>query len=338
MTRPSFSTPRLIDLHFDLPLGLFLERERREVIASDFLPGFEAGNIGLLGVALYVQERDLPERGLETALEQVALLYRELETNERLTLCKTFAEIEAAEAAGRIGLLLTMEGAEPLGRNLHLLRIFHELGLRSLSLTHARVNAAAAGGLFAASGSPTSGLTNFGRELVDECERLGILIDLAHINPAGFEEICTRATRPLIVSHSNPRRFYDIERNLSDDQIKMIGARHGVIGINAIFVSPKKEETTLDRYVDHIEYVANLIGLDGVGIGFDFCEFLGPPTLPADGKKPTAPRLTPHFLPDLRHHGQADNLTRKLGERGFGEAEMEKILRGNWLRVLREIL
>ena len=253
-------------------------------------------------------------------------------------LCRTFAEIEQAQSEGRIALLLTMEGAEPLGDDLHLLHIFHELGLRSISLTHARENAAASGGIFAASGSPATGLTSFGRELVQECERLGIMIDLAHINPAGFEEICALTTRPLIVSHSNARRYYDMERNMSDEQIKMIGARGGVIGINAILVSPKKEEATLDRYVDHIEHVANLIGIDGVGIGFDFCEFLWRQMPDAEREALQAKLTTPHFLPDLGNHSHARNLTRKLIERGFSDEQIEKILRGNWLRVLRQLL
>jgi membrane dipeptidase len=253
-------------------------------------------------------------------------------------LCKTFAEIEQARGADRIALLLTMEGAEPLGDDLNLLHIFHELGLRAMSLTHARTNAAAAGGIFAASGSPASGLTSFGRELVQECERLGILVDLAHINPAGFEDICALTRKPLIVSHTNARRFYDIERNISDDQIRMIGACGGVIGINAILVSAKKEEATLDRYVDHIEHVANLIGIDGVAIGFDFCELLLG-LLPAAERAKLEAKLTkPHYLPDLGNHTHARNLTRKLIERGFSGEQIEKILRVNWLRVLRQIL
>ena len=264
----------LVDMHFDLPLGLFLSRDRRKIIATNFLPEFEAGDIGLLGVALYVEDQYLGEQALRVALDQVALLKAEFETTPQLALCRTFAEIQRARKQGRIALLLTMEGAEPLGDDLNLLSIFHELGLRSISLTHARENAAAAGGIFAASGSPAHGLTEFGRELVRECERLGIILDLAHLNPAGFEEVFSLTTRPLIVSHSNARRYYDIERNLSDEQIQMIGARGGMIGINAILVSPVKEEATLDRYVDHIEHVAGLIGIEGVGIGFDFCEFL----------------------------------------------------------------
>ncbi len=329
---------RLIDLHFDLPLALFLGRERPGMLATDFLPQLEAANIGLLGVALYVEDKYLPGGALRVALDELALLQRELETTPQLKLCRTFTEIAAAESEGRIGLLLTMEGVEPLGDDLRSLRDFYDRGLRSLSLTHARVNAAAAGGVFAATGSPATGLTSFGRDLVDECERLGILLDLAHINAAGFEEICARVTKPLIVSHTNARRFYDIERNISDEQIRMIGARGGVIGINAVLVSPTAEGATLDRYVDHLEHVANLIGIQGVAFGFDFCAALFD-LLPAVERAEIAARRTSvHFVPDLRNHADVPNLLRKLRERGFREEEMEKIFRGNWLRVLRQIL
>ena len=92
-----------------------------------------------------------------------------------------------------------MEGVEPLGGDLDLLRVFYELGVRAIGLTHARRNAAGSGGIFAASGSPRDGLTAFGRDLVRECEGLGIIVDLAHINPKGFEEIVDLTTKPLIV-------------------------------------------------------------------------------------------------------------------------------------------
>ena len=328
----------IIDMHYDLPLGLFLQRSRRNIIPADFLPQFEAGDIGLLAVALYVEDEYLPNDGLRVALDQIALLQEELKANSRLALCRSFSEIEEAGRNRQIALLLTMEGVEPVGRDLHLVRIFYELGLRVISFTHARENAAAAGGIFAVSGSPAHGLTNFGRELVAECQRLGLLLDLAHINPAGFEEICSLTTGPLIVSHTNARHYYDIERNISDEQIRMIGARGGVIGINAILVSPKKEEATLDRYVDHIEHVASLIGIDGVGLGFDFCQFLWRLIPPARLAELEAKLARPHFLSDLSDHGHTRNLTRKLIERGFSNGDLEKILRGNWLRVLRQIL
>ena len=231
-----------------------------------------------------------------------------------------------------------MEGVEPIGTDLDLLRIFFELGVRVIGLTHARRNAAGSGGVFAASGSSRDGLTSFGRDVVQACESLGIILDLAHINPAGFEDILARTTKPLIVSHTNARRFHDVERNISDEQIRMIGERRGVVGINAVLVSPRKDEATLDRYVDHIEHVTGLIGIDGVGIGFDFFEFLYR-QWSESAKQDLATRLTtPHFIPDLTNHGHARNLTRKLIERGFSDEQISKILYGNWMRIFAELL
>lgn len=325
-------------MHFDLPLGLLWQQQRRNIVARDFLPQFQAGNIGLLGVAVYLEDEDVGADALRIALDQVALLQREIETTPQLTLCRSFTDIRAAERSRSIGLLLTMEGVEPLGEDLHLLRVFYELGLRSLSLTHARVNAAAAGGVFAPTGSPKSGLTNFGRELVRECERLGILLDLAHINAAGFSEVVRLTTKPLIVSHTNARRFYNLERNISDEQIRMIGDRGGVIGVNALLVSPRDQEATVDRYVDHIEHIVSLIGIDGVGLGFDFCEFLWKQMPIAERDEMESRLARPNFSPELSHHGHAQNVVRKLRERGFNAVELQKILRGNWLRVLRQVL
>src|SRR5207237_4302259 len=214
----------------------------------------------------------------------------------------------------------------------------YELGVRSIGLTHARRNAAGSGAIFAASGSPRDGLTSFGRDLVRECESLGVIVDLVHINPAGFEEILAITTKPPIVSHTNARRFYDIERNISDEQIKAIGERGGVIGANAVLVSAKKEESTLDRYIDHIEHIASLIGINGVGIGFDFFEFIYQ-QWPESKKREVAAKLTtPHFIPDLTSHSHARNLTRRPIDRRFRDAQIEKIPRRNWIRLLKEHL
>jgi membrane dipeptidase len=328
----------IIDMHFDLPMDLYEKRHRRDVLETEFLPEFEAGNVSVVGVAIYIEDRYLPQNGLRVALDQVARVYAETAASERFAICKNYREIKVAREEGRIAFLITMEGVEPLGTDLNQLRVFYELGVRSIGLAHARTNAAGHGGVFAPSGSPTEGLTAFGREVVHECEALGVMIDLAHINPAGFEEILSITTRPPIVSHTNVRRYYDIERNISDEQIKMIGERHGVIGANSILVSPLKEESTLDHYVDHIEYIANLIGIDSVGIGFDFFEFIYR-QWPESRQKDLAEKLTtPHFIADLRNHSHARNLTGKLIERGFSDDQIEKILRGNWLRIFKEWL
>ena len=328
----------LVDMHFDLPLDLYEKRNHPGALVSHYLPEFEAGDVGVIGAALYVEDRYLPEMGLRVALDQVARLYAEVDDTNRFAICRTSTEIKHARRENKIALIITMEGVEPLGDDLNLLRVFHQLGLRMVGLTHARRNAAGAGGIFAASGSPQDGLTGFGREVVQECERLGIIIDLAHINPKGFENIVDLTNKPVIVSHTNARRFYDVERNISDEQIKIIGARGGVVGVNAILVSPNPNESTIDRYVDHIQHVTSLIGIDGVGIGFDFCEYLFQ-QLPESVRKELQAKLTtPHFIPDLTNHTHARNLTRKLIERGFSAVDIEKILRGNWMRIFDQML
>jgi membrane dipeptidase len=328
----------VVDLHFDLLMDLYEKRDRANVLATEFLPEFQAGDLAVLGAAIYLEDRYLPEMALRVALGQISRLYAEVEGDARFAICKSNQDILRARGEGRIALLITMEGVEPLGQDLNLLRIFVELGVRVIGLTHVRRNAAGSGGVFAASGSSRDGLTSFGRDLLPACEALGVVLDLAHINPAGFEEIFARTTRPLIVSHTNARRYHDIERNVSDDQIKMIGERRGVIGINAVLVSPRQAEATLDRYVDHIEHVVGLIGIEGVGIGFDFFEFLYRQFTELEKQEMASKLTVPYFIPDLTNHSHARNLTRKLIERGFSDYHIGRILFGNWMRIFSELL
>jgi membrane dipeptidase len=323
----------VVDMHFDLPMDLYDKRARQNVLATDFLEDLDAGDIGVAGVALYLSDQYLPEMGLRIALDQIARLYAEVDASERFAICRSHADILRARQQNQIALLLTMEGVEPLGADLDLLRVFYELGLRSLCLTHVRRNAAGDGGLFAASGSPRDGLTPFGRDVIRECERLGIIVDLAHISPAGFDDIIQMTTRPVIISHTNARKYFDIERNVTDEQIKAIGARGGVIGINAVLVSPHKEEATLDRYVDHIEHVRDLIGINGVAIGFDFFEFIYRQWSEAEQIAFQNKFTHAHFVPELAKHSHSRALTRRLIERGFSDGEIEAILFGNWMRM-----
>jgi len=328
----------IVDLHFDMPMDLYEKRDRTNVLATDYLPELEAGNIGVLGAAIYIEDRYMPEMGLRVALDQIARVYAEAEQCTRFAICKSCQEILDARKDRKIALLITMEGVEPLGTDLELLRVLYELGVRAIGLTHARRNAAGDGGVFAPTGSSRDGLTGFGRDVVGQCEALGMIVDLAHINPAGFEDILTLTKKPPIVSHTNVRKYYDIERNISDEQIKMIGKRRGVIGVNSVLLSPNKEESTLDRYIDHIEHVVNLIGVECVAIGFDFFEFIYRQWPESARKELAAKFTTPHFIPDLSNHSHARNLTRKLIEHGFSDENIEKILRDNWMRIFKQTL
>ncbi|MFN8440481.1 MAG: membrane dipeptidase [Caldilineaceae bacterium] len=330
--------PGLIDMHFDMLMDLYEKRHRQGVLEQNYLPDFQAGGIGVVGAAIYIEEKYLPEMALRVALDQISCLYAEVDRSPHFAICRSYAEIVAARQAGKIALLITMEGVEPLGADLHMLRVFYELGVRAIGLTHARRNMAADGGIFAPTGSSKQGLTSFGKEVVRQCEALGILLDLAHLNPAGTDDLLSITQKSVIISHSTPRHYYDIERNSSDAHIRAVGQRGGVIGMNAVLVSPDAQGAHLDRYVDEIEYAVELAGADGVGLGFDFFEFIYRQWSEQQKAELEAYLTKPHFLPDLSTHAHARNLTRKLIERGFDDEQIAKVLYGNWLRVFASIL
>ena len=329
----------IVDMHFDLPLGLFDRRTQQGLIRDEFVPELRAGGVSLIGAALFVEDKYLPEMGLRVALDQVARLYDEVAlASHDVMICRDYASIEQAQRADKIGVIITMEGVEPLGTDLHLLRAFYELGVRSVGLTHARRNAAGDGGVFAPAGSPPAGLSSFGKTVVRECQRLGILLDLAHLNAAGVDDVLALTDGPLIISHSNPRYFHDIERNSSDAQIRAVAARGGVIGINAVLLTADPTKATLDHFVDQVAYVADLAGIEAVGIGFDFIEFIFRHWTPEQQAALSASMIEAYPVPGLTNHSHARNVAHQLIARGFRNDEIEKVLYGNWLRVLKETI
>lgn len=340
-TSTSTSLPiGVIDMHFDLLMDLYEKRyiDDRNILETEYWPDMQAGGMGVLGAAIYLDGKYLPEMALRAALGQVSRLHTQVRSSQHFAIARSHANIVAARQAGKIAFLITMEGVEPLGTDPDLLPMFYELGLRSVGLTHARRNMAGDGGLFAESGSSPQGLTAFGKLVVKQCEELGIIVDLSHLNPAGFNDVLNMATKPVIFSHTNPRHFYDVERNSTDDQLRRVAQTGGVIGINAVLVSKKAEETTLDRYIDNIEYVADLCGLDSVAIGFDFFEFLYRQMSKTEIEIFTRYLPAPHFIPELFTHAHAGNVLRRLQERGFSQADIEKIAWGNWMRVFEQVL
>jgi membrane dipeptidase len=325
----------IADMHFDLLMDLYEKRHRTGVLGADHWPALQAGNVGVLFSAIYLEDKYLPEQALRVALGQIARLRVEVDADDRFAICTSYAQIEAARTAGQVALVITMEGVEPLGNDIDMLRVFYELGVRSIGLTHARRNMAAEGGVFAPAGSSPQGLTRFGKEIIRQCESLGILVDLAHLNPAGTDDVLAMATRPLILSHTNPRAFYDIERNSNDAHIKGVAQLGGVVGINAVLVSNVQSEATLDRFIDHIEHVITIAGVDHVGLGLDFFEFIYN-AMPAEERRRLDALATVCFVPELRDHSHTRNLTRRLIERGFADADIEKILYGNVMRVMAQ--
>ncbi|WP_207712883.1 dipeptidase [Desulfofundulus sp. TPOSR] len=257
------------------------------------------------------------ERAVARAMTLIDRFYGELEANgEELMMITCFEDITAARAAGKIGALLAIEGGEALGGSLEVLRMFYRLGVRSLTLTWNGRNELADG---VAEEETRGGLTRFGREVVREMNRLGMLVDVSHLSEAGFWDVLEVSTAPVIASHSNTRHICNHRRNLSDDQIRALAARGGVIGLCFCpeFVHPS--EPSLDKLLDHLDHMVALGGVGCVGIGSDF-----------DGIKNVTPGLE-----DVSH---LPSLTRALWQRGYRAEEISAILGGNFLRVLHQVL
>jgi membrane dipeptidase len=325
----------IVDAHFDLPWDVANQRDRgqKAVIASQYLDRFREGGFNLIVSAIFIENYFLPEMGLRKALGQISHLVEELDSlTEIMRLCRNTEDIQQARSNGHIGLLLSLEGADPLQNDLNLLRVFYELGVRGLGLTWSRRNYAADGCAFSSEATARPcGLTDFGRALVNKAEQLGMLIDVSHMNEAGFWDVMETATGPVIASHSNCRALADTPRNLTDDQITALAARGGVMGMNAIsaFVGDNSRKRGVGDLLDHVDHVAKRAGVDHVGIGLDFCS----------GFKDYL--ALPHALETYDvlsgHHHLAD-FTAGLVQRGYSDEDICKVLGGNFMRIYEAVL
>ena len=236
---------------------------------------------------------------------------------------RVLPDLEAALDGGPPAAILHFEGAEPIEPDLENLEPLYDRGLRSLGLVWARPNAFAHGVPFRFPSSPDvgDGLTDDGKRLVAACNRLGILLDLSHLNERGFWDGAAASEAPLVATHSNAHRLSPTSRNLTDAQIDEIGRSGGIVGITFHAGMLTKEggidlATPLARVIDHVDHVVGRIGIDHVGFGSDF-----------DGAKvPT----------ELGDAAGLQRVVAALNDRGYAEDEIAELAHGNWLRVLRQ--
>lgn len=325
-----------VDAHFDLTYDLANRRERGEkkVLETNFLPNFKAGGFDLIVSAIFIHDFFLPEMGLRRALDQISYLHQEIEeTPGKFRVCRSTREALASKKAGETAIFLSLEGADPLQNDIKLLRIFYELGIRGLGLVWSRRNYAGDGGaLFEKPREGRKGgLTSFGVQLIEEAERLGILIDVSHLNDEGFWDAMSIANKPVVASHSNCRSLSDSMRNLTDEQIKIIAEKDGVIGMNSvsIFNNKDKKEVTASDMADHVEHIAVIAGIKHVGVGFDICnsfkDYL---------------QMGEHFpaYDVIKDHAHLYQFTGALIKKGFTEDEIIAVLGGNFLRVFSKTI
>ncbi len=255
-------------------------------------------------------------------IKGVACLFRlEAQSKGRIKVIRTADELIHSLQNQVIALVLHFEGAEAIDPELNALHVFYQAGLRSLGLAWSRPNVFAHGVPFRFPHSPDTGpgLSEAGRELVKTCNRLGIMIDLAHINEKGFWDTARLTAAPLVVTHAGVHALCPSTRNLTDKQLDAVGESGGVIGINfhVGFLRQDgllKADTPISEIVRHIDYVARRIGIEHVALGSDF-----------DGA------IMPQELGDA---AGMPKLIKCLRDTGYDNDALRKVTHENWVRVL----
>ena len=262
-----------------------------------------------------------PSYARSFADELVAGLFK-LESEDGLRIVRTADEIERCLRDGTIAAILHFEGAENLGPDAGALEELYKTGLRSVGLVWSRTNDYAHGVPFRFPASPDTGpgLTGAGKELVRECNRLGVLIDLSHLNERGFWDVAEISEAPLVATHSNAHALCPASRNLTDRQLDAIRDSDGMVGVNFAVGFLREdghdsEDTPLGTVVRHVDYLVERVGIEGVGFGSDF-----------DGAK------VPKEIGDV---SGLPKLLAALREHGYDEADLKKLAHGNWIRMLR---
>lgn len=237
-------------------------------------------------------------------------------------LCRSVAEIDAALAAGRFAAVMHMEGAEAIDEGLDALHLFHALGLRSLGPVWSRPTIFGHGVPFRFPGSPDTGpgLTDAGKRLVRECNRLKIMIDLSHLNEKGFDDVAAISDAPLVATHSNAHAVTQSTRNLTDRQLGAIRDSRGMVGLNfaTAFLRPdgrKDPAMGWEVVLRHLDHLIGILGEDHVGLGSDF-----------DGA--TVPDV-------LRDAACLPALVDAMRAHGYDRPLIDKLAIGNWRATLR---
>ncbi|CAN5746362.1 dipeptidase [soil metagenome] len=264
-----------------------------------------------------------PDYARRFADELVTGLYRlEEEVGGSLRVVRTVEELKRCLREGVLAAILHFEGAENLGPDPGALEELYGAGLRSLGLVWSRPNAYANGVPFRFPSSPDTGpgLTDVGRDLVRECNRLGVLIDLSHLNEKGFWDVAGLSEGPLVATHSNAHALCPASRNLTDRQLDAIRDSDGMVGVNFAVAflredGGESEDTPIEEVVRHVDYLVGRVGIDGVGFGSDF-----------DGAQ--VPK-------ELRDASGLPKLLVALRDAGYDEALLRRLAHSNWIRVLQ---
>ena len=299
-----------------------------------------AGNITAVNATVVTWENFL-----QTMAHLAAWMRRFRERGDILQV-KDTADIHTAKEAGKTGIILGFQNASPIENELDRLGLFHALGVRVIQLTYHETNLLGSGCWERTDG----GLSNFGVDAVREMNRLGIVIDLSHVGPRTTMDAIEMSEQPVAITHANARRFCDHPRNKEDDALKLLAEKGGVVGATpfAVFL-PKGFDSTVEDFVDAIDDMVDLIGIEHVAIGTDsthdqpleFWHYIGSQQgtkLPSTFSDGSLPYTELSFQPKgIESPAEFPNLAEALANRGYSAEEITRLLGGNWMNLFERV-
>lgn len=322
---------KIFDGHGDIWNDVVKKRSSGEthVIQTHHLDKFKEGQIasGIFVVWIDTPPDNKPEKRFK---EIVDAMQAELtENTAQLHVVKKMEDFDIAASLGKFPIVLGIEGLDGLS-GLEALEAMYDIGFRHASLTWNTANAFATG----VKANSEEGLTAVGIKAIQWMESKGMLVDVSHLNEKSFWDVVKYAKKPFIASHSNVRKLCDVPRNLTDEQIVAIKRVGGLVGLNAFreFIHTTESKQTLSYYVDHLEYMVNLAGIDHVGLGFDFVDYLDEDAM---GTFATGGLV---YTKDLENCTKAQGIVKELENRGFSADDIHKICYGNFMRVLSNVI
>jgi membrane dipeptidase len=300
-----------------------------------WLPQLVAGGVDVQVLPVFIDDTYRPEGALRQTLRMIEAAHRLAAGNaDAVRLCGDGGEVDAALNDGKIALVLALESAPGVAEDVELLETLYRLGVRIASLAHFGRTPLADGSGEDAAGSR---LTRAGVAALAEMERIGMMFDISHLGAAGVDHVLELASRPVIATHSSARALRDHHRNLTDDQLKATAANGGVVCVNFFAPFLHESDFTLDRLVDHIEHLADVAGLDHVGLGPDFIqEVLADTTAPCCAHPVLEGVRTDQFLPGLEGPAGLPLVTEALLRRGWADGDIARVLGSNVLRLFHE--
>jgi membrane dipeptidase len=262
---------------------------------------------------------------------------------EKAILVRSAADLHTAKRTGRLGIILGTQGLACIGNNTRLIWVLYSLGIRHIQITYNERNALGCG----CREPNDDGLTRFGQQVIEEMNRLGIVLDLSHGGLKTSLDAIEYSSQPSIFSHASVKALCDNPRNLTDEQIKAVAKKGGVVGLcpHSVFVEKERgKRPTVGDFIDHIDYIAQMVGIDHVGVGTDNLQYATHYTkLHNGGFSRTYPTFFGGYGLEEKHAkgfsqwSEWPNLTRQLMERGYSEKDTQKVLGGNFLRVFEKV-